>query len=373
MFQKKKDVIIFLIIIAAIISFPALTLAQEKQEMHQAAARESGTGLRQQPTESPDHEVRTEAAAGQRQGQGLGQGPGQQRAASQQPLPTQNFSRFLLSPKLITMLVVGLLALILLLTGKMNDRTRIPFLVVATFLYGVSANLGLKIFSGFSMHPSPICAFTKPILYGLRAPMLAMMAVILLLAIIGPKLFCSYVCPVGATQELIAMLADKLKIRRRKPSFRLSQTVRVLVFLAFIAFSWTAIINTVANNRVVAISLYDYINAFEGFKWNLQPTLLDNLFHFLPLLLTLAFAFFTYRPFCYFVCPVGLFTNIIEQIAVFRVVKKKDPCNDCQACVGKAPCPAVAEILKDAVLVPDCFACTICTSGCPRSQLRFGR
>jgi len=271
------------------------------------------------------------------------------------------------------MLVVGLLALILLLTGKMNDRTRIPFLVVATFLYGVSANLGLKIFSGFSMHPSPICAFAKPILYSLRAPMLAMMAVILLLAIIGPKLFCSYVCPVGATQELIAMLADKLKIRRRKPSFRLSQTVRVLVFLAFIAFSWTAIINTVANNRVVAISLYDYINAFEGFKWNLQPTLLDNLFHFLPLLLTLAFAFFTYRPFCYFVCPVGLFTNIIEQIAVFRVVKKKDRCNDCQACVGKAPCPAVAEILKDAVLVPDCFACTICTSGCPRSQLKFGR
>ena len=270
------------------------------------------------------------------------------------------------------MLVIGLVALMLLLTGKMDNRTRIPFLIIATFLYGVSANLGLKLFSGFSMHPSPICAVTKPILYGLRAPMLATMAVILILTIIGPKLFCSYVCPVGAIQELIAVLADRLKIRRRKPSFRLSQTVRLLTFLAFIALSWTVIVKTTVQGQVRARSIYDYINAFEGFKWNLQPTLVDNLFHFLPLILTLAFAFIAYRPYCYFVCPVGLFTNILEQIAVFRVVKKKDSCNDCQACAAKAPCPAVPEILKDAVLIPDCFACTVCTKGCHRGLLRFG-
>ena len=270
------------------------------------------------------------------------------------------------------MLVIGLVALALLLTGKMDNRTRIPFLVIATFLYGVSANLGLKLFSGFSMHPSPICAFTKPLLYGLRAPMLATLAVILLLSLVGPKLFCSYVCPVGSIQELLAMLADKLRIRRRRPCFRLSQTFRVSIFLAFIALSWTAIIHTVNQGQVRALSLYDYLNAFEGFKWNLQPTLLENLYHFLPLLLTLGFAFFTYRPYCYFVCPVGLFTNIIEQMAAFRVVKKKDSCNDCQACVSKAPCPAVAEILKDAVMVPDCFACTVCTKGCHRGLLRFG-
>jgi|YNPBryunderm2012_1023409.scaffolds.fasta_scaffold05546_3 NAD-dependent dihydropyrimidine dehydrogenase PreA subunit len=306
------------------------------------------------------------------QGEGLGQRQGQTSGQVTSPAPTQNFFRFLFSPKLITMLVIGLVALVLLLAGKMDNRTRIPFLIIATFLYGVSANLGLKLFSGFSMHPSPICAVTKPILYGLRAPMLATMAVILILTIIGPKLFCSYVCPVGAIQELIAVLADRLKIRRRKPSFRLSQTVRLLTFLAFIALSWTVIVKTTVQGQVRAKSIYDYINAFEGFKWSLEPIFLNNLFHFLPLLLTLAFAFLTYRPYCYFICPVGLFTNIIEQIAVFRVVKKKDSCNDCQACIHKAPCPAIAEILKDSVMVPDCFACTVCTKGCCRGLLRFG-
>ncbi|MGB4704932.1 MAG: 4Fe-4S binding protein [Candidatus Saccharicenans sp.] len=373
MLTKKIYSAVCLLLMFIVLSLPVPALSQEKQETHQATtiSSESGGELRQQPADAQNHEIGQSASRGQEQGQRLRQG--QRSQASQQPLPTQNFFKFLFSPKLITMLVIGLLSLVLLLTGKMDNRTKIPILVIATFLYGVSANLGLKLFSGFSMHPSPICALTKPLLYGLRAPMLATLVVILFLTIIGPKLFCSYVCPVGATQELIAMLASKLKIRRRKPSFKLTQTFRVLIFIAFIAFSWTAIIHTIYQGQVRALSLYDYINAFEGFKWNLQPTLLENLFHFLPLILTLAFAFFTYRPYCYFVCPVGLFTNVVEQIAIFRVVKKKDSCNHCQVCVDRSPCPAVSEIIKDAVLVPDCFACTVCTRGCNRGLLKFGR
>ncbi|MCX8159913.1 MAG: 4Fe-4S binding protein [Candidatus Saccharicenans sp.] len=300
--------------------------------------------------------------------------PSLTRAQQQGPGPAAapNFFDFLLRPKFITMLVIGAVALALLLTNRMNSRLKVLILLVSTFLYGLSANLGLKIFAGFSMHPSPICAATKSILYGFRMPMIVTLAVIIFLTLVGPKLFCSYVCPVGAIQELIAMLADKLQIRRRKPSFRLSQTFRVLIFIAFIFLSWTAIIHTVANNRIVALSLYDYINAFHGYEINLQPTLLDNLFHFLPFILTLVFAFFTYRPFCYFVCPIGLITNVIEQIGLFRVVKRKEACTDCQTCLAKAPCPAVAEILKEAVLVADCFACTVCTGNCPGSQLKFG-
>lgn len=368
MLRKRVSWFLCLTFIMAFTTLPLIALPQTPSEKEQlqvsSLSAHQTTGLSQPEVQQP------RPGSGKRYGQGLGRGRGQQSPV--QPLPTQNLLNFLFSPKLITMLVIAAVALVLLLTGKMENRLRLPILLVSTFLYGVSANLGLKTFSAFSMHPSPICAFTKPLLYGLRAPMLATLAVILLLSLVGPKLFCSYVCPVGAIQEVIAMLADKLKIRRRRPSFRLSQTFRVSIFLAFIALSWTAIIHAVSRHQVRALSLYDYLNAFEGFKWNLQPTLLDNLFHFLPLLLTLAFAFFTYRPFCYFVCPVGLFTNIVEQIAIFRVVKKKDSCNGCQSCAAKAPCPAVVEILKDAVLVPDCFACTLCTRGCRRNLLKFG-
>lgn len=296
--------------------------------------------------------------------QGQGKGSGQ----------AVTFLSFLSRPKFVTMLVIGFVALALLLTKKMRNLVKVPILLLSTFLYGIAANIGTELFAGFSMHPSPVCAATKSVLYGFRAPMVAMLLVILALTLVGPKLFCGWVCPVGAIQELIAMLADKLRIRRRKWNFRWTQLVRVGTLLAFVALSLTAVLHTVnPNGQKVAVSLYDYINAFHGYEIALQPTLLDNIFHFLPFILTLAFAFVTYRPFCYLVCPVGLLTNLVENIALFRVVLKRPACTDCGVCEKKAPCPTVPEILKDAAYRPDCFSCTVCTGGCcAKGSLEFG-
>jgi ferredoxin-type protein NapH len=299
-------------------------------------------------------------AAQQGQGRGGGRGAGILAVLSR--------------PKFVTMLVIGFLALVLLLTRKMRNSIKVPILLISTFLYGIAANLPIKLFAGFSMHPSPVCSATKSILYGFRPPMIAMLVVILALTLVGPKLFCGWVCPVGAVQELIAMLADKLRIRRRKWDFRVTLGVRVAIFLLFVFLSGTAILHTTAQNgQTVALSLYDYVNAFHGYEIGLQPTLLDNVFHFLPFMLTLAFAFLFYRPFCYLVCPIGLLTHLVENFALFRVVLKKPACNDCGACTAKAPCPTVPEILKDAADRPDCFSCTVCVGkGCPSEALEFG-
>ena len=295
-----------------------------------------------------------------------GQGKGRGQAVT--------FLSFLSRPKFVTMLVIGFVALALLLTKKMRNSVKVPILLLSTFLYGIAANLGTKLFAGFSMHPSPICAAMKAMLYGFRIPMMVTLAVILVLTLVGPKLFCGWVCPVGAAQELIAMLADKLGIRRRKWNFRWTQGVRVGILLLFVFLSGAAILHTVApNGQKVALSLYDYINAFHGFEIALQPTFLDTVIHFLPFVLTLAFAFVTYRPFCYLVCPIGLLTNLVENFALFRVVLKRPACNECGVCEKKAPCPTVPEILKDAAFRPDCFSCTVCTGGCcAQASLEFG-
>ncbi len=288
--------------------------------------------------------------------------------------PGASIIAILSRPKFFTMLVIGLVALVLLLTRKMKNSIKVPLLLLSTFLYGIAANLPVKLFAGFSMHPSPVCSATKSVLYGFRPPMIAFLALILALTLVGPKLFCGWVCPVGSAQELIAMLADKLRIRRRKWNFRATQGVRVGLFLLFVFLSGTAVLHSTAQSgQRVARSLYDYLNAFHGYEIGLQPTLLDNLVHFLPFVLTLGFAFLFYRPFCYLVCPIGLLTNLVENIALFRVVKNKRTCNDCGVCAAKSPCPTVPEILKDSAYRPDCFSCTVCVNSCrPSGSLAFG-
>lgn len=282
------------------------------------------------------------------------------------------FWGFLMRPKFIVMLTIAAIVLVLLLSKKMKNSIKIPILLLSTFLFGIAANLPVKLFSSFSMHPSPVCAVAKAMLYGFRIPMIVTLAVILFLTIIGPKLFCGWICPIGALQELIAMWADKLKIKRIKCNFSVSQFIRLGIFILFIFLSGTAILHITNQGRVIPIAFYDYLNAFHGFEIEWQKTILDNIIHFLPFILTVILSFKLYRPFCYFVCPIGIFTHLLEQVSLFRVTLKRPPCDDCNICTIKSPCPVVPEILKNASLRPDCFSCNICIESCPKDALEFG-
>jgi len=170
MCNQRIHLAIHLIIIAVFLVLPLATMAGEQQESRQKAAPEAGTSI--SPIQDRGSGIRSGAAQEQAPGAGSGlrQGQGQQRRTDQQPLPTQNFFRLLLAPKLATMLVLAAVALILLLTGKMNNRTRIPFLVIATFLYGVSANLGLRFSQASPCIPPRSVLSPSRSFNGLRAP-----------------------------------------------------------------------------------------------------------------------------------------------------------------------------------------------------------
>jgi len=274
---------------------------------------------------------------------------------------------FLLQPKYLSMLILGILGLIILKQRWLRPSLKVVMMSLAVFFFGIAGNLSLPFFAKYAMHPSPICSVAKAILYGFAKPMIATAAVIFFLTLLGPKLFCGWVCPVGAIQELTAMLADKLKIRRTRVSFRLSNSVRVLVFLAFVFLSATAVIHTSnSDGEPVALSLYDWFNAFHGFEFEWFASVTQVLIHYMPLLLAILVGLVVYRPYCQFICPIGLVTHWLEPVAFLRINRKVGACNDCQVCIPMTPCQAVPEILKATPVRPDCFACGECLKNCHR-------
>jgi len=283
-----------------------------------------------------------------------------------------SFFQVLLSPrisKFVIMLILGIVALVLLKTKKMNKGIKISMLSLTFILFGLLGNWTAPY---FVMHPSPICAATKSILYGFGTIFVITLGVIFFLSLLRPKRFCGWVCPVGAIQELISMLSDKLGIRRRKTNFTAAHTIRVIIFLLFIFLSATAVIHQIYEGEKYAQSLYDYINPFHGLEFGWNADMLENIIHYLPLLLTIGVAFLLYRPFCHFVCPIGLYTHWLDQIAIFKVRFKKDSCTNCTICTDKTPCSAIPEILKEAKLRPDCFACGECIDKCPKGSFKIG-
>jgi polyferredoxin len=177
---------------------------------------------------------------------------------------------------------------------------------------------------------------------------------------------------VGTLQELMSLLADKLKIKRKRFNFIFAHSVRMILFILFIFLSTTLVLHVVYEGEVYANSLYDYVNAFHGMELGMPVSFLDALAHYLPLLLTILLALKYYRPFCHFLCPVGLFTHWLEQVSLFKVSLKRSKCNDCKVCVKEAPCEAMDDILKEATLRPDCYACNKCVETCPEDALKIG-
>ena len=86
---------------------------------------------------------------------------------------------------------------------------------------------------------------------------------------------------------------------------------------------------------------------------------------------TLIAAIFIFRPFCYLLCPIGLFTWILEHISLAKIRLNEEKCTECNVCIDKSPCPAVPAIMEGKRSRPDCHACGACQEVCPVDALKF--
>ncbi len=74
-----------------------------------------------------------------------------------------------------------------------------------------------------------------------------------------------------------------------------------------------------------------------------------------------------YRPFCRFVCPLGLWYGFWNRLALFGVAVDESACVHCGRCA--AICPMDAEIAGDA----HCISCGRCVTACPTAAISFRR
>lgn len=295
---------------------------------------------------------------------------GAEHAARKSPTLWTFLSNPAFITKYIVMLALGFLALILL-KGRFSTGKKLFLLGSAVVLFGLMGNIPVAPFKFFSMHPSPMCV-TKAMLYGFRIPFIITLGVILFLSLAGPRLFCGYVCPVGAVQELIHMLSRKLNLKKFRFSFIWASRIRIFVFFLFVFLSATTVLHGIYNGQKVALSLYDYFNPFHGLELSVPEGVLAGLLHYGPFVVVIVLALKLYRPFCHYICPIGLLTHWLEHIAVFKIRFNKNACTDCQSCVKESPCTAMPSIMAGCDIRPDCFACYDCIDACSPDALDVG-
>jgi len=182
-----------------------------------------------------------------------------------------------------------------------------------------------------------------------------------LFSVLGSKLFCSWGCQLGALQESIfniPLLKSKYKL---KVPFLLSLFIRFVLFTLFICLLYGWVFGI--KNFVI----FHNINLFKIFDLDL-PVIAIFL---LPILFILFF--FTYRPFCSFICPFSLYAWLLENLALNKIKINKQICISCQQCVQACPTEAMQSILNDQrkYFLPDCWSCGKCINACPVKAITY--
>jgi len=194
-----------------------------------------------------------------------------------------------------------------------------------------------------------------------------LLGIIIVLTVIFGRVFCSFLCPLGAIQEWIRGLGRMLGIRKdlELPAQldRYARYLKYVVLAVIVYFSYTA--------GDLVFRAYDPFNALMHLGEEFDAKIVG--YSILGILLVVSL--FSKNIWCRYFCPLGAFLGIIRKISPFRIKRNETSCIGCGKC--DTICPAGLDIstVKE-VNSADCISCLGCVKNCPNSSLKattFGR
>lgn len=170
------------------------------------------------------------------------------------------------------------------------------------------------------------------------------------------KVWCGWVCHLGALQEFIN-LPGKINILRSEKAQKIMRYIRIVLLVLLIA----QIVITKTN-------LFKSVDPFKV-AFNLRSAHLSG---WILLGLLLISSVFIYRPFCKSICPIGLILGWVSKIPGASIISPKISCVSCSNCNTSCKINAITRDKKVSILDnQECIACGDCISSCRKDSLGF--
>jgi ferredoxin len=224
--------------------------------------------------------------------------------------------------------------------------------------------LGTMIYLGFinGACPCMISSFQNVVLYIIGEAvepvlMLWFLGLIILTYFFG-KVWCGWVCHLGALQEFI-FRPGALKILQDRKSQLVLKWVRIATLVTLVA-------QIVITRTNIFIHYDPFKVAFNLFS--------ANALGYVLVAIMLVSSVLIYRPFCRAICPVGLILGWVSYIPGAAKLSKNNSCIDCKSCSNSCKQNAMVYENKKSILNnEDCILCGDCMDSCKFNSLEIDR
>lgn len=258
----------------------------------------------------------------------------------------------------ISLLLLGLVLLLILFINQhffvLNPdsfhKIRIGYLLFTITFIGYYAQGQLSIvniltFQHLMMDGASLTTF-------LLDPMISILWCFVLVSLVffGRGLFCGWLCPFGALQELVSIIATKLKVKKWKVSKKWHKHLQKLKYF---------LLMIILVGSFFSLTLGEILAEIEPFKTSITLYFIrewEYVFYAATLLLL---AMKVHKFYCRYLCPLGAFLAFLGAFPIFNWLTRRAECGTpCQKCRTNCEIDAISK--QGDIDMKECIQCLEC-------------
>ena len=258
----------------------------------------------------------------------------------------------------VAMLAVLLSVLTLIFTfqstlarSRMAHRlVRTGFLLVVLVWLGWTAGVQLSIVNVINYLRAPFNHVGMG--FYLAEPLMIIIAgyTLVSLVLIGRGVFCGWLCPFGALQELLGQLSRALRVPQWNPPVALEKRLWMGKYIAAAAVLALVMLQIDPAGATLEI---------EPFKTAITTKFTRAWPYVLYAGALLAIGLFSERAYCRFLCPLGGVLAFLDRLHLLNLLKRRPECGSpCHLCERGCPVRAIEPTGK--IVTAECFQCLDC-------------
>lgn len=233
---------------------------------------------------------------------------------------------------------------------RLHSRIRYGFLIFTTVWLGWYAGAQLSVLNVLTFAEALRTGFEWQ--FFLLEPLVFILWCFVGLTLLfwGRGVYCGWLCPFGAMQELTSKIAKALKLPQLKIPFVINERLWTLKYVVFLLLFAIALGD---------MTLAQTLSEIEPFKTAVVLHFIRDWRFVIYALLLLSTSLFVERAFCRYLCPLGAALAIPARLRMFEWLRRRWICGtQCAICAGHCP---VQAIHPDGHINPnECVNCLNC-------------